>query len=222
MAAADRDLADAAILRPIAYCFWLITRLTVGSRQDFLTTLRALGLDITGGSSAVSFIAHLTEFTRTQLSDDILPGHFTELASLSMRRVFTDLTTTQGSLFATSLDDLQEAFRSQSDPRGFSLLTQQYFGDLLSRTLRSYIDRDLPEHVGSGRAFAQVADARAFEQALDTYCRESARILRDFANDWYALRTFVRPRDISLQDARSFTAIAMGKLRKDLLLAVTA
>jgi hypothetical protein len=83
------------------------------------------------------------------------------------------------------LDDVQHAVRSYATPSRFGDLARRFFADYISRTLRFFVEKELSNIVGSGLAVKSVDDSTRFTEALDVYSRQSARIIRDFARDWY-------------------------------------
>ena len=146
-------------------------------------------------------------------------GLFSELASLSMRRALTETVGLQGiPLFESSMDDLRAAFRRYSTPAQFGVVATLYFSDLFARTLRFYVDREIANSVGAGYALATADSGQAFSDALDLYARQTARIMEQFAEDWYSKRTWQDEGKISLQQARRFTAHAIRKLQADFAL----
>jgi hypothetical protein len=46
-----------------------------------------------------------------------------------------------------------------------------------------------------------VDDAREFTDALDVHARETARIMEDFANEWYSRHNWLTNREISREAA---------------------
>ena len=79
------------------------------------------------------------------------------------------------------------------------------------------MDRELPNHVGVSAGLSGVAEGVEFKEALDLYARQSARILEEFAAGWYSKHNWESAGRISLDEARGFTAVALRKLRMELL-----
>ncbi len=212
-----RQLSDDPSLR---YCFWILTRVAWASRGErFVQDLSRIGIEVRADASTLTFISSLTEHIRRELASETDSGHFTELSSLALRRALTETVGEQGpSLFGTSLEDLQRAFRTSSTSHQFGLLSRRFFGDFLARTLRSFIDRDLSQHVGGGGQLAGIGESLEFTRALDVYARQSARIVENFAGGWYSKHNWESKGEVSLDDAQKFVAVALRKLRMELKL----
>lgn len=223
VAGATVDAAERRLLAlrgdpSLTYCFWLLTRLAGAARgPDFLDETARLGVPAAPGDSALAFVARVTDRARVELNGHPESGPFGELASLALRRALTETVGTEGrSLFGSSLEDLEGAFRRHSTAAQFGELSRRFFGDFFARTLRFYVERELSHHVGGG-PLATVADAGAFTEALDRHARESAAIVEGFAAAWYSKRHWEREGHIPLEDARGFVAHALRKLRSELL-----
>src|SRR5262245_40403206 len=66
----------------ITHCFWLLTRITWAARSpSFATGLGEFGLDPARSSSAVGFIAQVTDVARAHAHDHPESGPYAELAS---------------------------------------------------------------------------------------------------------------------------------------------
>lgn len=217
--AAERRLRALASDPSLTYCFWLLTRIAWASRSpSFAEELTDLRVALAPEESVLTFISKMTDRVRSELSEYPESGPFSELASLALRRTLTETIGQQGpSLFDSSLEDLRQAFRAYSTRDRFGSLARRFFGDFLARTLRYFVDRELPNHVGVSASLSGVAEAVEFKEALDLYARQSARILEEFAAGWYSKHNWQSASRISLDEARGFTAVALRKLRMELL-----
>lgn len=178
----------------LGYAFWLLARVATAARSDdFVTEAGHLGLTVRGDASALSLIAQLNDLVRIQIERNPHSGPFAEIASLALRRALVEtIGTTQASLFGSTVQDLEQAIRQQTTDRAFGDLTRRFFGDYLARTLRFYLDKELPFHIGANSGFPDIAASASFVDELDTYCRQSARIVEGFASDWLSKYDFMR------------------------------
>ena len=215
--AAERRLRELRNDASFAYCFWLLTRIVSASRTgDFSDALAELGIEAEADDSALTFTSRVSRQAYSVPVDHPESGPFSELASLSMRRALTDTVGQQGgSLFGSSVEDLQAAFRRYSTPAQFGVVATLYFSDLFARTLRYYVDRELANKTGSEYSLTTADSAVAFTEALDLYARQTARIMEQFAEDWYSKRNWLTEGQITLQQAKGFTAYALKKLETD-------
>ncbi len=218
VAAAESRLAELSGDPALSHCFWLLTRITAASRQDdFSQALASLGLPAPSDGLALSYIAQLSDQTRNELSPDIESGPFGELASLALRRALSETVGVRGrSLFGSSIEDLQEAFRAHSSPGRFGELARRFFGDYFARTLSYFLEHELSNQVGAGHQLRTIDDSQEFVKALDVYTRESSRIVEEFAAGWYSKHNWETGGAISLAETRGFIAVALRKLRMEL------
>jgi len=218
--AADRQLRELADDPSVGYCFWMLTRVASASRaSSFADELARIGLSVRDDEPLLTFVSRVADVVRSRTTSLTSSGHFSELASLALRRALSETVGQQGrSLFGTSLEDLQAAFRAHSSQRGFGHISRRFFGDFLARTITSLIDRELSQHVGRSSGFTSIADSADFAKALDTHTRQSARILEEFASSWYSKHNWETKGQITIEEAQGFTAIALRKLRMDLKL----
>lgn len=199
----------------LAYCFWLLARVTsAAARPDFAAGLAALGVRAGPSTSVVGVIGQLAARAREEIERHPESGQFGELASLALRRALTETVGTEGrSLFGSSLEDLEGAFRRHATPGRFGELAHRFFGDLVSRTLRFYVDKELSQHVGQGWGLATTTEAAGFTAGLDRYARERARAVEVFAEEWWDKRNFLADGAIGRDEAHGFVAHAVEKLQ---------
>ena len=215
--AAERRLLQLRGDPSLTYCFWLLTRLASAARgPDFLSDAAQLGVPAKPDDTALQFVARVADRTRVELNRFPESGPFGELAALALRHALTETVGAEGrSLFGSSLEDLERAFRRHSTAAQFGELARRFFGDFVARTLRFYVDRELPHAVGGG-ALSAVGDAANFAAALDLHARQTAGIVQDFAAAWYSKLHFERMGAIGRDDVDGFVAHALTKLRKEL------
>jgi hypothetical protein len=215
--AADERLLRLKDDRSLNYCFWLLARVTWAARSDaFVQQLGRLGIEVQAETPTLAFIASLSSQAQAEMSSYADSGPVSELASLAMRRALTETVGEQGpTLFGSTLSDLQLALRTYSTRERFGELAQRFFGDFLARTLRSYVDRELPNLVGVSAGLQSVADSAEAMQAIDRHARESALILREYSAGWYSKHNWESRGEISLDETRRFVAYALQKLRRE-------
>jgi hypothetical protein len=102
----------------LGYCFWLLTRLAVASRgRDFGGALDRIGIGEPSADSALGFVSQVAEHVRVEVADHQESGPFGELASLALWRTLVETVGQHGrSLFGSSLEDVQHAFRAHATP----------------------------------------------------------------------------------------------------------
>jgi hypothetical protein len=179
--AADRRLRQLASDRTLVHCFWLLIRLTSAAREsDFVGALRQVGVEVGSHEPILAFISRLSDQVREESASHPESGAFAKLASLALRRTLAETVGQHGqSLFGASADDLRVALRSFSADAAFARASRLFFADFFGRTLRSFVERELSNHIGGSPALRTVADSQEFSAAIERYTRESARIIED-------------------------------------------
>ncbi len=115
--AAEGRLRELSHDRSLTYCFWLLTRVSWASRtSDFSAALNDLGITRPSvDASALGFIVQMSNEAQAALRPYQESGPFGELASLAFRRALAETVGQHGqSLFGSSVEDVQHAFRSHS------------------------------------------------------------------------------------------------------------
>ena len=216
--AADYRLARLRSDPSLTYCVWLLARIASAARRpDFLDALGDLGLDVRPGDSAVGFVTKVSARTREEVERHPESGPFGELAALALRRALTETVGTEGgSLFGSSIEDLEHAVRRHATPTRFGELATRFFGDFTARTLRFYVDKELSFHVGPGHSLATIEASTTFVADLDRFARQSARIVEDYAADWYSKHDWESGGAIGREEVQRFLPLAIRKLRREL------
>lgn len=216
--AADERLKALANDPSLIYCFWVLTRVAWASRSpQFSENLSALGIDAHSDVSALSLISQISDKVRSEALPHTESGPFGEIASLALRRALTETVGTRNAtLFGTTVDDIQAAFRQYSTKTQFALVAKRFFADFFSRTLNFFVDKEVSNYVGEGHALKSIGESRQFSDALDIYARQSARIMEDFAAGWYSKHNWQSKGEISPQEAQGFVGVALRKLRMEL------
>ena len=217
--AAERRLLALRGDPSLTYSFWLLTRLAAASRGDeFQDDLIRLGIEVNEGEHVLSLLSRINDRVTDELAQFPESGPFSDISSLAVRRALTDTLGAQNlSLFGSTVDDLAGAFRTHSSAAQFGELATRFFGDFYARTLRYYIDRAIPASLTADGGLQSIGDAQVFSAALDRHARESARIVERFASEWFVKHHGLHGGPISREEVERFTAHALRKLRKELL-----
>jgi len=222
IAAGSIDAATAGLKRAaddpaLTQAFLLLSQIPLAARRGpFPKTLRDLGLPVSDDPSVLEVSASLADVIdrsrgRTKWQSDI-----GEMARLAATESITSLAlATTGNMFTSTADQTREAFRPLATQRNFGLLARDFFSRFVQRYLTYYLSRELPNHVGSGRRFRNSREHTEFNQALDLHCRQTARIVQDFAGGWLGKTEYET--GITTEKARGFVSVALRKLRDELV-----
>ena len=216
--AAHRELEILKGDPSLAYCFWILTRITWYARQpDFSTQLEQIGINLAGSSSALSFVSAVSDHVRTHTSLYPGAGVFREIGNLALKRALSDaIVSSTPTFFGSTLQNVQEGCRKYSSQKQFGILATNFFSDFLARFLRYFTDKELSNHIGPARRLESIDDGKTFNDALETYARQSSRIVEDFASGWYSKNNWKSEGDVTEKDARKFVAYALKKLQMEL------
>jgi hypothetical protein len=209
------ELADGPVIN---FCHWLLTRISWFSRSDhFLESLTSIGIDVPANGKAAHFVSRIADVASKEIAKRCTPSVFSDIAEQALRQTLTETITERSrTLFGTSLQDVQAACRDFSTKSGFGNLSRRFYANLLSRFVNYFVQKELSNNVGAGKAIDSIASASSFTQSLNRYCWESARIVEDFSGGWYSKHNWEKRGDVSEDDVRPFTTFAMRKLRMEL------
>ena len=142
--------------------YWTLVRLMAAARgDDFAGELRRLGLPSDGGGSSIAFLAGVADSVRRESADAADGSMAGEIAGLALRRALMETVGTQAtSMFGSTVDDLQAAFRAHAKERQFGEVSRLFFGDFLARVLRGALDREAPRLLGAARERSDAAAGR--------------------------------------------------------------
>ena len=182
---------------------------------DFEADLARLGVDVPFGAGFHDVVSGIAEalqrdVARAEYSDDL--GEIARLATIE------SLSSLAGrdlpSLFEPNAAEVRRAFARYSSGDAFSELAREFFSRLTQKTLGYYLSRELANHIGPDQRFASQSARSDFESDLDLHCRESTRIIKEFAGGWLGKRVY-RDGGLREQDAQSFLAVAFRKLNSE-------
>lgn len=219
LVASTRRLRELADDPAVGYPLWLLARLAAASRGPaFLDELPGGAAALRGDSPSLAVIAALTDHVREHLSGEAVDrDHLTEIAIQAFRESLTATVARESrSLFEADAADLQRAFRTYSTNAGFAELCRRFLANFTLRTVRSFVERDLSNHIGSQRAIPTTEDAEDFGRALDHHIWQASKIVQQFAGDWFSKHNYESGGQISPEEVQAFAAVALRKLRGEL------
>lgn len=215
--AAERDLSGAAENPVFVEAVRLLAMIPQAATDaDFGLRLRDLGLQVGNRPTLPEILTATGDWL-----DRSQTGHpaKTDFSELARRALLGTLASGIGAdlpgLFSATPEDVKAATARLARPAHFSPFARRFFTRLLSETLSSYLDRTLSTRVGPGRRFADIGERAAFDSALNQFCMEATRIIREFSGGWYG-KTLHREGEIRAQHAAAFGAVAFRKIGEEL------
>jgi len=216
--AALAQVADAMLTAAIAgferaandegliHTFYLLTQVTQAARDEDRFNERLAELGVTGsawestpseGDAAAiantiyDLVGNFTYAIDDHLARTRLRSDLSEIAQRAAAQSLTALGQEYANtLFGTGPDAVQDALRRLSTQSGFARLTQDFFGRVASGFLIYHLSKELSNHVGPGRRFADVSEHNAFLSAMEAHCRTASSVLKEFSGTWYSKHNF--------------------------------
>jgi hypothetical protein len=217
IAAAEKGLNLAAEDKGLVETIWLLTQIPLAARQqNFSAALRDAGLDVSDSPGLMEIVGAISDAIDRRLSNN---GGRTDLGEMAQMAATETISEVIGgrlpSLFAPTPDDVRSQFAGLATNKQFSGFAKDFFARLTNKCLNYFLSRAVAHHVGEGRRFPTLAQQSEFTKALDTHCREAAKIVEAFSGRWFS-KTNWEQKGIPRDNARGFAHIAMQKLIAEL------
>lgn len=215
--AAEKGLRNAADDEGLNRAMWLLTQLPLAARNPkFVERLGELGIRVGNTPEVIELVAGFSDAVDSHMSKAGGRSDLGEMAQMAAAEALTAVLSSRSrSLFGTTPEDVRRELAALATPKQFGLLARDYFARLVRRYLGFYLSRELSNHVGGGRRFANIGAHSDFDRALDLHCRQAARIVEEFSGSWFSKSDFEG--GITPAKARRFGHVAFKKLRAELL-----
>jgi hypothetical protein len=215
--AAETSLQVAARDPAFLNAFWLLTQIPLAARSpNFAEDLRQLGLRVDDHPSLMAVAAAFSDAVDRHARDR---GGRSDLGEMAQMAAVEGLMATVGptlpSLFEPGPGDVQRAIGRLAGGDRFGTLAHAFFGRLTERSLDYYLGRELASHIGPGKRFADDRGRAKFDAALAQHCRETARIVEEFAGGWYGENVY-QGDGLTPDITGRFAPIAFKKIRAEL------
>jgi hypothetical protein len=214
----DRDasegIADAANDPGFVQSFWLLTQVVVAAQeQDFAGALQQAGIHVPAAPTLFEVTSAFATAAHDAMWAEGKPSDIGEIARLAATETLTSLCSRTPKLFPSE-SEVQQALKEMARPRSFGTVAEECFSRFTKRYLLYMLSRELSGHVGKGRRFNDLQANTAFSEAIDTHCRQVARIVREFAGEWFSKSNYEG--GITLRKARGFSHVALKKIRSEM------
>lgn len=218
--AAESGLMAAAHHTGLVEAFWSLTQLTQAAReQDFAAGLRSRGFNVPDNPSLPAILSAVSQNIDKAMPNNRGRTDLGEMAQSAAIEVTNQIVTGKASsLFGATAQDVQRAFRDLGTEKNFSGLGKQFFGHLTNKVLQSYASRECANHIGQGQRFANLAAKAAFDDAMNTHCRQASVIVHKFTGDWQSKQNW-KNKDtggITRKHVEGFAHQAMKKMVAEL------
>ena len=198
---------------------WLLIQLGLASqKKDFVEHLRQQGIPLSDQPSLNELKARLDEAVDDACwANGDVKTDLSEFASQALL-VAVDSAVERlkdGSLFKDDLSEEQNAFKNLGKRDNFAYLNQVFFGELTSRGLQNYLSYIGPALVGNTPILRTIHEKRNFDRELNKHCIETAKVTRDYANDWLGKHEY-QLKDLSDKKVSNFASFGVKKMLKAL------
>ncbi len=217
-AAAERWFEKAANDPGVVETVWLLMRLPLAARtDDFAAALRGCGLSVSDDPGLWEVVTATTEAIDRRMPNGRGRTDLGEMAQMAAAETLTAVVGGRlNGLLGTDPEEVRAEFARLRTSKQFGLFARDFFARFTSKVLDFFLSKTLPDQVGEGKRFRTLAQQSAFEAALDTHCRETARILEGYAGDWLMKHNYEEGGDVARESAAAFTDYAMTKLTGEL------
>lgn len=218
--AAEAGLMAVAHHTGLVEALWSLTQLAQAAReQNFAAGLRARGFNVPDNPTLPVILAAISEKVDRAMPNNRGRTDLGCLAQAAAVEVTNRIVTERSlSLYGSTTQDIQRAFRELATERNFGQLSKRFFGQLTNKVLQYYASRECANHVGPGQRFANLAAKAAFDEAMETHCRQAAVIVEEFAGDWQSKQSWKKRSagGITREQVEGFAHKAMKKMVDEL------
>jgi hypothetical protein len=214
--AAEVGFEQAAKDEGLGRAAWLLTQLPLAARQpNYSERLAALGLKVSDAPDLPELIGSFSDAIDSHMRRTGGRTDFGEMAQLAAAETLASvLGSRTQTLFGSTPEDVRVELGTLATARRFADLARRFIASLTRRYLSFFLSRELPNHVGGRRRFANASEHAEFDKAFDLHCLQASLIVEDFAGGWFSKTNWER--GITPADARSFIWVALKKVRSEL------
>ena len=204
--------------RGVNYCFWMLVRVVTAARGPaFPAELDKLRIDCRGVSSGVGFIQRVAQATGEGIRARGGSAVFARMGELSLCETLTaHVAEEAGSLFGTTLSEIQQACRKLATRNRFGAVGRDFFARFSHRCISYLVDKETSNHVGQGQAFESPSEVLNFQADLKRYCSEASRIVEEYSGGWFSLHNWETNNAITEEGTLGFAAYALEKMQMEL------
>jgi hypothetical protein len=216
--AAEKAFGIAAKDKGVVETIWLLTKLPRAARsEDFAQALRDCGLSVNDSPDLMGIVGAVADAIDARMPNCKGRSDIGEMAQMAAAETLTEVIGARTkSLFGITPDDVRQAFSQLATNKQFSIFAKDFFARFTHKCMNSFLSRALSHHVGEGQRFTTLSQQGEFTKALETHCREAARIVEEFSGGWFSKKNWETGGAISREDIAAFTGYAMAKLVSEL------
>ena len=177
-----------------------------------VTSLRENGFDVSKDASLFDYIGSFKSRAEEAAAAVHARSDIAEIARDSFSQVLLDSAgSSLQTFFGVDSIDARQALRSSIKGKPLGSTMHEFLATFTQRYLSYYLGRELPYHVGVGKAFSSVDRHSEFNKAFDLYVRQTVRIADEFTPGWFGKARYEGR--LSHQDVSRFAHTAFKKIR---------
>jgi hypothetical protein len=202
---------DAGLVRAV----WLLANLPDAAKSgDFAKALSGLGVKVSANPSVAEVTTAISDAVDTYLGAHRGRSDIGEMAlGAAVEALSKNLAQRTASLFPEA-DDVRREVAKLGTEVQFGNLARDFFARFTERSLKYYVDRELPRQVGGDGRFQTLSEQREFSRALELHCQQAAKIVEAFAGGWWSKARFEK--DLTEERTARFVGYALKKMRDEL------
>lgn len=197
---------------------WLLMQLPLAARTDnFVESLRQCGLDVSDAPGLMEIASAVSAAVDARMPNCAGRSDLGEMAQMAVVETIMEVVGARvQNLFGTTPGDVHRAFHELATVKNFGLFAKDFFGRFTYKCVSYFLSKALSHHVGEGQRFATLKQQAEFSEAMATHCKEAAKIVQDYAGDWFSKHNWETDGNITRKDIADFTSYAMWKLTQEL------
>jgi hypothetical protein len=216
LAAAESAFTNASLDAGIGWVTYLLAKLPFAAGDaDYISRLHDLGLPVEDAPSVAGLIGAFSDAVDEHLWQAGGRTDYGEMAQLAAAETLASaLNDRSKSLWGTSPTDVERGLATFQKEREFGSLSRDYFSRLTRRFLSFFLSRELSNHIGGDRRFANLSEHSQFNDALRLHCDEASRIVETYSRDWFSKHNWQE--SLTPASAQGFSGLALEKMHSQL------
>jgi len=177
-------------------------------------SLRTAGFSLPSSPSLFDYVNAFKEKATAAAAKARARSDIAEIAQDSFTKVLVNQTASASqTLFGFDPAQARQALQANLKSSMLGHTMHEFFASFTSHYLNYYLGRELPYHVGHGKAFANIKEHSDFSRAFDLHVRQTVRIADEFTPGWFGKARWEGR--LSHKDVSQFAHIAFKKIRSE-------
>ncbi len=188
--------------------------LDCAASKDFVGSLQERGFALSRNATTLEILESAKRNLDLKIKSLTRKSDLAELAQNSFTAVLIKhATSSTGSLLNASPDTIHRNLQNKLKGQGMKSVMHDFFASFTSRYLSYHLGRELPNHIGSNKRFADLASHHEFGKALDLYVRQTIRITDEFTPGWFGKARFKGTLDT--ESVSGYAHVAIKKICRE-------